>query len=102
MDTQERFEQLKRKYEPVLRFIEQNSIPIQKMNVQDDKLLIRVDVASLAMRQRLMDRITQIDPAASDVHPDIRVDGVTTVPNTGQTTVSAAETFAHQGEMPPH
>lgn len=101
MDAQARFEQLKQKYEPVLRYIDEQQIAIQGLDVRDGKLLIRIAVPSDDVRERVMDRINRINPSGSDVVPDIRVENVNNVTNTGQSTVHSGEQFSHQGEMPP-
>jgi len=98
MDTQQRFEQLKRKYAGVLQFLDGSQTHVQQLDVLDDKLMIRAAVSSPEMRDRVLAQIEQIDGSFDDVIPDIRVEGEPNLPMTGQSTVNAGGSFSQQGQ----
>ncbi len=87
MDSDDRFEQLKVKFRPALEFLEQRQIPIQAMNVQDDRLLVRGIAPSEAMRDQILEQFRHCDPSLDNVHADIRIDGADNVDSTGQSSV---------------
>jgi hypothetical protein len=87
MDTQDRFEQLKAKFRAALEYIESRQIPIQSLNVQDDRLMVRVVAPSPEVRDDLIEQFRRFDPSLAEVHPDIRIDGAINVPFTGQSSV---------------
>jgi predicted patatin/cPLA2 family phospholipase len=100
MDTQQRFEELKRKYAGVLQFLDGSQTHVQQMDIQDGKLMIRAAVSSPEIRDRVLAEIEQIDGSFDDVIPDIRIEGQPNLPATGQTTVNAGGGFSQQGEQP--
>ena len=101
MDSKDRFEQLKQKYAPVVRFLDQSQAQIQVMDVQDDKLMIRAAVSSQQQRDRVLDEIARVDASFRDIIPDIRIEGRPNMPMTGQSTVNTSEDFSQQGQQPP-
>lgn len=100
MDSQERFEQLKRKYAPVVEFLDQSHARIQAMDVQNDKLMIRAAVASPELRDKVLEELERIDSSFSDVIPDIRIEAHPNFPSTGQSTVNTAESFSKGSPRP--
>lgn len=101
MDTEQRFDELKRKYAPVLQVLESSEAPVQAMNIQDGKLMIRAAVSSPETRDRVLAEIERIDGSFAEVIPDIRVEGQHNIPATGQSTVQTSQNFSQQGEQPP-
>jgi hypothetical protein len=101
MDTEQRFDELKRKYAPLLQFLESSSAQLQAMNIQDGKLMIRAAVPSPDIRDRVLAEIEEIDASWAEVIPDIRVEGQSNIPATGQSTVQTGQNFSQQGEQPP-
>ena len=100
MDTQERFEELKGKYAGVLQFLDGAQTPVQQMDIQDGKLMIRAAVSSPEMRDRILAEIEKIDESFDDIIPDIRIEGQPNAPATGQSTVNAGGSFSGQGQPP--
>jgi hypothetical protein len=98
MDSNQQFDRLKQKFAPVLKFADEHRIALQTLNIQDNKLLIRVVVPSEEMRGRFMKEIERIDPSFNEVDPDVRVEAVDNVPNTGQTIVNDAQHLSHPPE----
>jgi nucleoid-associated protein YgaU len=69
----DRFEQLKAKYQSVLNFIQTNSIQLQNLNMEGDKLLIRATAPSADAKNRVWDQIKLVDPNfSSDLIADIQ------------------------------
>ena len=87
MDSDERFDQLKVKFRPALDFLESRKIPIQAMNVQDDRLLVRGVAPSSQVRDEIVEQFRRCDPSLDNVHADIRIDSEDNVDSTGQSTV---------------
>jgi hypothetical protein len=100
MDTQQRFEELKRKYAGVLQFLDGSQTHVQQMDIQDGKLMIRAAVASPEMRDRVLAEIEQIDESFDDVIPDIRIEGQPNLATADQSTVNAGGSFSQQGRRP--
>ena len=90
MDTQDRFEHLKTKFRPALEFIDSQQFHIQALNIQDNRLLVRIVVPSADVRDRVVEQFRRIDPSLSEVHLDIRLDAENNVPHTGQGTVQTS------------
>ncbi len=101
MDTQQRFDELKTKFRSALSYIENHHIPLQMMNVQDNRLVVRAVVRSGDIRERIVEEFRKADPSLGDVYPDIRIEGEDNVSNTGQSGVQTSEDFAKQGEPLP-
>ena len=93
MDTNQRFEQLKQKYQSVLNFISSQQVQLQNVNVQDNKLLIRGVAPSEQVKNKVWDQIKLVDPSYSDLIADIRVDG-SSVAYTGQNQVQTSQDFS--------
>ena len=71
--AQQRFDELKRKYQPALDVADREQIQFHNLHVQDDKLYIKGVAPSLEARTRFGDRLKQIDPSESDVVAEIDI-----------------------------
>jgi nucleoid-associated protein YgaU len=71
--TDQRFEQLKQKYQSVQNAIAQNQVRLQNLNMQGDKLFMRAEAPSEEAKNRIWDQIKLVDPAHSDLIADIMV-----------------------------
>lgn len=69
--AEDRFEQLKLKYQSVLNFIQSQNVQIQNLNLQDNKLFIRGTTSSQDVKNRVWDQIKLVDPNYSDLIADI-------------------------------
>lgn len=98
MDTEQRFQLLKAKYAPAIQFLDSGSVNIQALNVQDDRLLVRVAVASTEVRDQVIEQFRKLDPTLADVLPDIRIEAADNVPATGQSAVQTSGSFSNPGE----
>jgi len=96
MDSDQRFEQLKQKYAPVLDYIAGQQVQLQNLNVQDNKLLIRAAVPSEEVKRGIEQRTSELNPALDDVLLDLRTGASGNVPHTGQTQVQTSQDFSHK------
>lgn len=74
-DAQQRFNELKGKYQTVLNEIEQQQVQLQNLHVQDNKLFIRGIAPSDDAKNKVWDQIKLVDQNwANDLICDITVD----------------------------
>src|SRR5687767_3017058 len=73
-NTQQRFDELKRKYQPALRVIEQQQVRLQNLHVENAKLFIKGVAPSQDAKNKVWDQIKLIDPTFSDLTADITVE----------------------------
>ena len=69
----QKFEQLKQKYQSVQNAMTQQKVRIQNLNMQGDKLFIRGEAPSQQAKNRVWDQIKLVDPSYSDLIVDITV-----------------------------
>jgi nucleoid-associated protein YgaU len=69
----QRFEQLKQKYQPVQNAMQQQQVRLQNLNMQGDKLFMRAEAPSEDAKNRVWDEIKMVDPSYSDLIVDISV-----------------------------
>ena len=93
-NTEQRFTELKQKFSPVFQFLDDHRVSLQNLQIQDDKLLLRVAVPTEDLRAQIQSVISRIDPSFEEVHADIRVEGSDNVPHTGQTNVQSDLEFS--------
>jgi hypothetical protein len=74
------FEQLKAKYQPVIDFAKTRGVHLKNVHLEKDKLLIRGDAPSQAVKNEVWDRIKGIDAAYADLMADISIDASLPVP----------------------
>jgi nucleoid-associated protein YgaU len=68
----QRFEQLKMKYQSVINFIEAQNANLQNVNMEGDKLFIRASAPSQDVKNRIWDQIKLVDATYSDLTADIQ------------------------------
>ena len=78
----QRFEQLKQKYQPVQNAMAQYQVRLQNLNMEGDKLLMRAEAPSQDAKNRVWDEIKRIDPSYSDLIADITVNETAQAPRT--------------------
>ncbi len=66
-------EQLKQKYEPVLKTIEKEGAELNDVSLAGDKLHLKATAVSEASKNRIWDSIKAVDPTYSDLQHDIEV-----------------------------
>ena len=72
--AQQRFNELKQKYQTVLTTADQEQIQFQNLHVQDNKLFIRAVAPSDAAKNKFWDQIKLVNPNADDITAEISVD----------------------------
>ena len=72
--AQQRFEQLKQKYQSVLNMADQQKIQFQNLHVQDNKLFIRGVAPSEEAKNKFWDQVKLVNPNADDITAEISVD----------------------------
>ncbi|HLA12770.1 MAG TPA: LysM peptidoglycan-binding domain-containing protein [Pyrinomonadaceae bacterium] len=74
-NAQQRFNQLKGKYQSVLNIIEQQQVQLQNLHVQDNKLFVKGTAPSEAAKDAVWNQVKLVDPAYDkDLTCDISVD----------------------------
>lgn len=69
----QKFEQLKQKYQSVQNAMAQHQVRLQNINMQGDKLFMRAEAPSQQAKNRVWDQIKLVDPSFSDLIADISV-----------------------------
>jgi nucleoid-associated protein YgaU len=72
--AQQRFNELKQKYQTVLTTADREQIQFHNLHVQDNKLFIRAVAPSEEAKNKFWDQIKLVNPNADDVTADISVD----------------------------
>jgi nucleoid-associated protein YgaU len=72
-DAQQRFSELKQKYQTVLNAADAQHIQFQNLHVKDNKLFIRAKAPSEQAKNALWDQIKLVNPKADDITADISV-----------------------------
>jgi hypothetical protein len=73
--AQQRFNELKQKYQTVLSTADNERIQFLNFHVQDNKLFIRGIAPSDAAKNKFWDQVKLVNPNADDITADISVDG---------------------------
>ena len=73
-NAQQRFNELKQKYNTLLTVSDQERIQFLNLHVQDNKLFIRAVAPSEEAKNKFWDQIKLVNPNADDVTADISVD----------------------------
>jgi nucleoid-associated protein YgaU len=69
----QRFEQLKQKYQSVINAMAQNQVRMQNLNMEGDKLFMRAEAPSQDAKNKVWDQIKLVDASYSDLTADITV-----------------------------
>ena len=72
--AQQRFNELKQKYQTVLKTADQQRIQFQNLHIQDNKLFIRAIAPSEDAKNKFWDQVKLVNPNADDITADISVD----------------------------
>jgi nucleoid-associated protein YgaU len=73
-EIMDRFEELKGKYQSVLRFIEQKGLRMHNLHLQDNKLFIKASAGTPALKNEIWNQIKLVDPSYGDLTCDIVID----------------------------
>jgi nucleoid-associated protein YgaU len=70
----DRFEELKSKYQTVLKAIQEKSVHLANLHLQDNKLFVKGAAPSQAVKNHIWDLIKIINPKYDDITAEIAVD----------------------------
>ncbi|HEY0079331.1 MAG TPA: LysM peptidoglycan-binding domain-containing protein [Pyrinomonadaceae bacterium] len=73
-NAQQRFDELKQKYQTALNAIDQQQVRLQNLHVQDDKLFVRGVAPSEEAKNRVWDQIKLVNPNYDDITAEITVE----------------------------
>ncbi len=73
MANDQRFEQLKQKYQSVINAMGQHGAHLQNLNMEGDKLFMRAEAPSQEAKNRVWDQIKMVDPSYADLTADISI-----------------------------
>jgi nucleoid-associated protein YgaU len=72
--AQQRFNELKQKYQTVLTTADREQIQFHNLHVQDNKLFIKATAPSEEAKNKFWDQIKLVNPNADDITADISAD----------------------------
>jgi nucleoid-associated protein YgaU len=72
--AQQRFNELKQRYQTVLTTADREQIQFHNLHVQDNKLFIKATAPSEEAKNKFWDQIKLVNPNADDITADISVD----------------------------
>jgi nucleoid-associated protein YgaU len=90
--AEDRFEQLKLKYQSVLNFMQSQNVQLQNLNLQDNKLFIRGLAPSQDVKNKVWDQIKLADPTFSDLTADIQAPAAAAAAASGPSTTARTYT----------
>jgi nucleoid-associated protein YgaU len=73
-EIMDRFEELKSKYQSVLRLIEQKKLRMHNLHLQDNKLFIKASAGTQELKNDIWNQIKLVDPTYGDLTCNIAVD----------------------------
>jgi len=94
--TEDRFTQLKAKYQSVLNFMQVQNVQLQNLNLQDNKLFIRGTAPSQDVKNKVWDQIKLVDPNFSDLIADIQAPAAAAAAAAASGAGAAARTYTVQ------
>src|SRR6476469_2182407 len=78
----QKFDQLKQKYQSVVNSMQQQQVRLDNLNMQGDKLFMRAEAPSEEAKNRVWDQIKMVDSSYSDLIADISVNQSAQAPRT--------------------
>ena len=72
-EQDQKLDQLKKKYESVLRQIQQSGVRLSHLHVQNNKLFMQGEAPSEQVKNKVWDEIKRVDPTYSDLTCDLTV-----------------------------
>ena len=70
----DRLEELKSKYQSVLRLIEQKGLRLHNVHLKDNKLYIKASAGTQELKYAIWNQVKLVDPAFADLTCDIVID----------------------------
>jgi nucleoid-associated protein YgaU len=71
--NEQKFDQLKQKYQSVVNSMQQNQVRLENLNMQGDKLFMRAEAPSEEAKNKVWDQIKMVDATYQDLTADITV-----------------------------
>lgn len=71
--NEQEFERLKAKYQPAIDLMQQLQVRLQNLHLDGTRLFVRGEAPSQDVKNKVWDRIKQIDPSYSDLTCDLTV-----------------------------
>lgn len=93
---EDRFEQLKLKYQSVLNFMQSQNVQLQNLNLQDNKLFIRGIAPSQDVKNKVWDQIKLTDSTFSDLTADIQAPAAAAAAAAAGGSTTTARTYTVQ------
>ncbi len=72
--AQQRFNELKQKYQSVLNMADQQQIQFMNLHVESNKLYIKATAPSEDAKNKFWDQVKLVNPSADDITADISID----------------------------
>jgi len=72
-DAEQRFQQLRQRYDSALTVIEQQQIQLQNLHVEDNKLFVRGTAPSSQAANAVWDQVKRINPSLDDITLDLQL-----------------------------
>ena len=94
--AEDRFEQLKLKYQSVLNLMQTQNVQLQNINLQDNKLFIRGTAPSQDAKNKVWDQIKLVDPNNSDLIADIQAPAAAAAAAAASGPTTTARTYTVQ------
>src|SRR5512136_2889158 len=94
--AEDRFEQLKLKYQSVLNFMQSQNEQLQNLNLQDNNLFIRGIAPSQEIKNKVWDQIKLADPNYSDLIADIQAPAAAAAAAAASGPTATARTYTVQ------
>lgn len=94
--SDDRFDQLKLKYQSVLNLIPSLQVQLENINMQDNKLFIRAKAPSQDVKNQIWNQIKLVDPSYSDLVADIEAPAAAAASAAAGVTTTAARTYTVQ------
>lgn len=87
----QRFEQLKQKYQPAIDLMKQLQVRLEHINMQGDQLFIQGEAPSQEVKNKVWDRIKSIDAQYADLICDLKADVTKAQPQSQQSQEQQAQ-----------
>jgi len=91
----DRLEELKSKYQSVLRLVEQKGLRMHNLHVQENKLFLKASAGTQDLKNAIWNQIKLVDPSFSDLTCEILVDPAL-APKEAAPAAAAAKTYTVQ------
>ncbi len=92
----DRLEELKSKYQSVLRLVEQKGLRMHNLHVQENKLFLKASAGTQDLKNAIWNQIKLVDPGYSDLTCEIMIDPTLAPPEPAAAAAPGARTYTVQ------